>query len=125
MAYRCLGCDTPIGWDGKGMFSYTCPCGSRVFYNEETQALAMPSSILIALDKKTPITAHLDFIVGTSPMSYLMKDAVIAVLKAQGAIWMKDCEKCLKDGTYQKELDRQTRLALDEADEIVRHASGK
>lgn len=114
MAFKCAGCDSHIPWDGKGNFCYTCPCGAHIFYNGETGQLALPASLVIALHQKRNIP-HLDYLVGESGYTSPFKEELILELVEKGAVWMKDCPQCLQDGTYQRKLDRDKHLALEEA----------
>ncbi|GAI26624.1 unnamed protein product [marine sediment metagenome] len=122
MAFKCIGCDSCIPWDGKGTFCYTCACGAHIFYNEETGQLAPPASLVIALHRKTNIP-HLDYLVGEYDYTSPIKEKMIQELVEKGAIWMRDCEQCLRDGTYQRKLDREKYLAVEKAKEIMRSGS--
>lgn len=118
---KCIGCDANIGWDGKGLWSYTCPCGSRIFYNEDTGQLALPASLILNLASENPgPLPHLDDLVGESQHTSPLKERLIAELRQKGFIWMNECEQCKKDGTLQKRLDRETYLALMEVERIIR-----
>ena len=66
--YKCVGCDGVISWDGVGMFSYTCPCGATIFYNEETGHMTMPGSVAISISKGQSLP-HLGDLVGGSVLS--------------------------------------------------------
>lgn len=126
MGFKCIGCDSIIGWDGKGMFCYTCPCGATVFYNDEDGKLAPPASLFRAINKKKlfpgeVLTPHIDYYVGDSDYTSEIKERFIKELLDLGFIWMKDCEQCQKDGTLQRKLDREKALALREAESIIRH----
>ena len=120
MAFRCIGCDFLIPWDGRGIFCYTCPCGAHIFYNDETGQLSIPASLAIALHEKGSIP-HLDYLIGESNHTSPVKEAIRETLVACGAIWMKDCEQCRRDGTYRRKLEREKRLALLEAERILRN----
>jgi hypothetical protein len=81
--------------------------------------MSMPVSYVLAKQEgREP--PHLDYLVGTSSHTSIMKEAVIAFLKTQGSIWMKDCPQCLKDGTYQRVLDREKQQAIFEAEMIIK-----
>lgn len=123
MGYKCIGCDVDIFWDGIAPFSFTCSCGSTIFYHDVLKSIAIPSSVLIAIHKKQSIP-HLDSLVGTSPYTSPVKEAMIKELMEHGAIWMKDCEQCKKDGTYQRELDREKEHILFEAEMIIKNHQG-
>ena len=121
MAWRCIGCDLIIPWDGKGGFCYTCRCGAHIFYDDEGNHLALPASLIISLSQgREP--PHLDYLVGNSNYTSSRKESLIKELLAKGSVWMKDCEQCLRDGTYQRELDREKAEALFEAEMILRSA---
>jgi DNA-directed RNA polymerase subunit RPC12/RpoP len=117
--YKCIGCDREIGWDGTYDFDYTCPCGSHAFYDENTGDISFPMSYAMAKESGTDLP-HLDYLVGKSSYTSILKENIIKFLQSQGAIWMKDCPSCLKDGTYQAECDREKRLAVKEAEMIIR-----
>ncbi len=120
MVFKCVGCDSVIVWDGKGLFSYTCPCGARIWYNDENGALALPCSLIFALVSKTGIP-HLEFLIGESAHTSPVKEGVTQALVESGAIWMKDCEQCRRDGSYRRKLEREKRIALLEAERIIGH----
>ena len=116
--FKCIGCDREIGWDGKGTFSYTCRCGARVFYNQETGQLAPPVSLVLALHEGRELP-HLDGLVGTSNFTSALKERFIAELQGKGAIWMEECEQCQNDGTLERTRAREKRLATQEAERIL------
>lgn len=119
--WKCIGCDSPIPWDGKGTFSYTCRCGARIFYDYENMALALPSCLVIARNARKGNIPHLDGLIGRSDHASLIKAEMAARLVGLGAIWMKDCQQCRSDGTYQREIEREQHLAILEAERIVRN----
>ena len=116
---RCIGCNAVILWDGKGLFSFTCPCKSTIFYNDELGQFVLPASLVMALllGKDIP---HLDYLIGESDYTSPAKEAITRVLKASGSIWMKDCEKCRQSGAYQRKLEREKHLALLEVERIIK-----
>ena len=116
---RCIGCDENLPGDGKENFRDPCSCGATIFYNPETGLLALPHFLGIALllGKGLP---HLDYLIGESDYTSPAKQAMTRALTASGAIWMKDCEQCRQNGVDQKELAREKRLALLEAEKILR-----
>jgi len=116
--FRCIGCDREIGWDGNGAFSYTCPCGSRVFYHKLTEQLALPASLVLALHEGRELP-HLDGLVGTSNFTSVLKERFIAELQGKGAIWMEDCEQCQNDGTLERSRAREKWLATQEAERVL------
>ncbi len=118
--YKCIGCDNQIPWDGKSLFSYTCPCGSTAFYDEETGNASFPTSILIGVIKRRSLP-HLGDLVGESSYSSPTKERFIARLRKMGSIWMEECEQCQKDGTLKKKQDREAHLALMEAERIIEY----
>lgn len=111
MPFRCIGCNALVPWDGKGSFSGKCTCGSHIIYNEDTHELALPTSLAAILHagRSGGDIPHLDFLVGRADYTSPLKEAMIEVLTKRGAIWMKDCEQCRKDGTYQKALEKGKR----------------
>lgn len=121
--YKCVGCNQKISWDGIGIFSYTCQCGGHAFINEETKHLSLPTSVMLALHDHRELP-HLDYIIGVSDYTSKIKDSLIDQMKSEGAVWMKDCKKCLTDGTYQRELDDQLyfekQRAMAEVNRILR-----
>jgi hypothetical protein len=58
--------------------------------------------------------------VGESDYTSPVKEQFIEGMKKLGAVWMKDCPQCQKDGTYQRYLDREKSLAVREAEAIIR-----
>jgi hypothetical protein len=62
---------------------------------------------------------HLDYLVGTSLHTSLLKTMFVEMVTALGAKWMKDCEKCQKDGTLRKEQEREAHLAVLEVQRIL------
>ena len=119
MSFRCIGCDRKIGWDGKGLFSYTCPCGATVFYNEETGRVALPASVAIGISKGKSLP-HLGDLVGESNYTSSIKERLIAELREKGFIWMEECEQCRADGALERKLKRETHNAVLEAEMITR-----
>lgn len=121
MSFQCLGCGQDIGWDGVGMFSYTCSCGARVFYETEARKLALPASFILnaAVDRRFP---HLNGLIGESDYTSPLKEQFIKDLRARGYIWMEECEQCKKDGTLERKLKREKLLALREAERILKEA---
>lgn len=124
MTFRCVGCNNIIPWDGTGIFSYTCPCGGHIFYNEDSGQLSPPASLVIAIHEKRDLP-HLDYLIGNSSFTSLLKERVIKELTELGAIWMKDCPQCLADGTYQRTLEREKARALMEAEMILKYPKEK
>lgn len=122
MSWRCVGCNSEIGWDGKGTLCYTCRCDGHTFYNDETGQFAPPSSLIIAIYEKRDLP-HLDYLIGKSDFTSPLKEKLIEELRSLGAVWMKECPQCLADGTYQRMLDREKALALFEAEAIVKHGA--
>ena len=116
--FKCVGCDSKIPWDGKGSFCYTCPCGAHIFYDEETEKLAPPASMVIAIHEKKNLP-HLDYLVGESQYTSPLKERLIKELISLGAIWMKDCKQCQNDGTLKRHLEREAYLAVKEAQAII------
>jgi len=128
---KCLGCDRPIPWDGKGSFCYTCPCGATVFYqNEPVTSLMIPVSLsryLMALHQgmKVPAPGHIERYVGTSSRNSELKSVFVGLLQRVGLTWMKDCPQCREDGTLQREQKREAYLAVKEAERITRGSDEK
>lgn len=120
MSFKCIGCDRDIGWDGQGMFSYTCVCGSRIFYQVETQSIVLPASLIISL-KLGRSTPHLGDLVGESDFTSPLKERLIEELRSKGFVWMEECEQCKKDGTLARKQEREKHLAVREAEKIMRH----
>lgn len=118
---RCVGCNRSIPLDLRGTttFSYTCPCGSHIFLNEDTEKIAVPISLVQALiwDTNPP---HLDYLVGLSTYTSTSKESLIAALKEIGAIWMEDCEACQENGNLEDAHNREKHLAILEIQDILR-----
>ena len=119
MSFKCLGCDRDIGWDGEGMFSYTCVCGSRIFYRVETLSIALPASLVLSIASARQV-AHLNHLVGESDFTSPLKERLIEELRSMGFIWMEECDQCKKDGTLARKQKREKYLAVKEAEAIVR-----
>ena len=117
--YKCIGCDSQIAWDGTGLFSYTCPCGATIFYNEETEHIALPASVVIGLSKGQNLP-HLGDLVGESDYTSPIKEKLIAELREKGFTLMEECEQCQKDGTLKRKQERENHLALMEAERLIR-----
>jgi len=119
--FKCIGCDRDIGWDGEGTLSYTCVCGSRIFYQAETLGFVFPASLMlnIAAGRTTP---HLGDIVGESDFTSPLKESLIEELRSKGFTWMEECDQCKKDGTLQRKQEREKYLATREAEAIIRQA---
>ena len=107
MSFKCIGCDRDIGWDGKGTFSYTCPCGALIFYEVETGKLALPTSFILNAAAGRPLP-HLNDLLGESDYTSPLKERVIQELRSRGYIWMEECEQCKKDGTLAKKKERES-----------------
>lgn len=94
--YHCVGCGTPIGWDGKSLLAYTCHCRGTIFASSEGK-IAPPASLLlsIATGKELP---HIDYYLGISNYNSTEKEAIYKILSEKGAVWSWDCtdEKCRK-----------------------------
>ncbi len=123
--YKCAGCDSIIPWDGKGSFCYTCQCGATLFYEVETLNPVMPASLIRAINALhelgiEPKSPHIDYYLGDSNYTSVLKDLFIKVLLEMGFIWMKDCEQCKRDGTLERKLEREKHLAVVEAELILR-----
>jgi hypothetical protein len=116
MSIKCIGCDSPVPWDGKGLFCYTCPCGAHIFYDDETGRPVIPVSLAFALHYKKKDVPHLDYLIGESDYTSPVKEEITRFLIERGAIWMKDCEQCRQDGTYQQKLERDKYIAMLEAE---------
>jgi hypothetical protein len=119
----CVGCGCSIPWSGKGMFCYTRPCGAHVFHSEEG-IMALPASLVIGLYEKGSL-AHIDYYVGNSNYSSLMKTAFIQFLQEKGAIWMKDCKQCQEDGTLERAQESERYCAVQEAERIMRMSENR
>lgn len=117
--YKCLGCDKSNPWDGKGAFAYTCPCGAAIFYEEDTQALALPFSLIRSLQAGTALP-HLNDLVGESSHTSPFKEQIVSDLRSKGFIRMEECEQCKNDGTLKRKQDREAYLATLEAESILR-----
>jgi len=117
--FKCIGCDREIPWDGEGMFSYTCVCGSRIFYRVETESIAMPAPLVLSLAAGRP-RAHFDDLVGESDFTSPLKERLIEELRSRGVTWMEECDQCKKDGTLKRRQEREKYLALREAEAITR-----
>lgn len=120
----CIGCDRYIGWEGKGLFSYTCPCGATILYDDETGKLAFPASMMLNLAKGISLP-HLDDLVGESDFTSPLKEQLIEELRQKGFIWMRECEQCQKDGTLERKLKREEALAVFEAEMIVKRSEAE
>jgi hypothetical protein len=124
MSLKCIGCDSPVPWNGEGVYYYTCPCGATVFYDDETEKLALPVSLFTAVIFKNRTSLplpHIDYYVGESEYTSNIKEAFIRDLLDLGFIWMKDCEQCKKDDTLARKLARDKALAVREAEEIIKN----
>jgi hypothetical protein len=121
MGYKCIGCDREIGWDGKALFSYTCPCGATTFYNEEGGMVAPTYSLARNLQLGVPLP-HLNNIVGESTYTSTIKEKFIEELRKKGFIWMEECEECQKDGTLRRKQEREKHRAVIEAEAIIRRS---
>ena len=119
--FKCVGCDRSIPWDGEGMFSYTCGCDARIFYDETTGKMAYPASFAINAAGGGQLP-HLDGLVGKSDHTSPVKERLIAELRQLGSIWMEECEQCKRDGTLERQREREKHLALLEAELILRRA---
>ena len=106
MRFTCIGCNSTVGWDGKSSPGYSCPCGGQIFWDNEKQTIAAAPSLVVAIKAREDLP-HLDHLVGRSDFTSPFKERLIEQLTALGAVWMKDCEQCLGDGTYQRQLDRE------------------
>lgn len=122
-SFKCLGCDRDIGWDGKGMFCYTCVCGSTIFYQVETQSIAFPASLVLSLVAHRSIP-HLNYLVGESDFTSPLKERLIEELRSRGFIWMEECDQCKRDGTLKRKQEREKYLAVREAEALVRQGNG-
>jgi len=119
MSFKCLGCDRDIGWDGEGMFSYTCICGSRIFYQAETLSIALPFSLVLSLVAHRQ-GSHLNYLVGESDFTSPLKERLIEALRSRGFLWMEECDQCKRDGTLKRKQEREKYLAVREAEALVR-----
>ncbi len=125
MSYKCVGCDGAIPYGGGGTFCYTCQCGATLFYETETLSPLMPASLVSVIYYLQqlgirPETPHIDYYLGDSNHTSEVKDAITKQLLELGFIWMKDCEQCQKDGTLARKLEREKRLAVVEAERILK-----
>lgn len=111
MKFHCVGCGSPIPWDGHGIFSYTCRCGGRIFINDESGIPAVPLTVLRGMAAGFPMP-HLDDLVGNSEYTSSEKEGMISELRSRGSIWMEECEQCQQDGSLEK---HKRRLALNKA----------
>jgi len=100
---RCLGCNGTIPWDGKGTLCYTCPCGATIFYDENSGAPMIPTSLVIALqgDTLSRNMSHLDYYLGKSAFWSREKEEVCNFLRRKGAVWSWECPQC-RDRTIQR-----------------------
>ncbi len=89
---KCLGCGSEIGWDGKGIFAYTCPCGATVFY-DEGKSISPPASLIMAFAGKRELP-HIDYYLGKSDHVSPEKEELYNLLRGKGAIWSWACEEC-------------------------------
>ena len=123
MSYKCVGCDGLIPWDGESAFAYTCPCGASMFYDTESLTLAMPASLVWAISRckagVRPEVPHIGYYIGSSSDPCKIKEIALEQLLALGLIWRKDCEQCREDGTYDRQLERESEQALSEAEYII------
>lgn len=115
--FHCIGCNAQIPWDGKSLFSYTCPCGATVFANNNTGAPTLPASLVAGLALGNKVLTHLDDLVGNSDYISDEKEAFISALKGLGSIWMSECEQCRADGTFDR---HQRLLEVDRRVEAIR-----
>jgi len=121
---RCLGCGGEIGWDGKGAFAYTCPCGATIFYDEEIDSYYIPISLtrLMVLGGEPP---HIDYYLGKSAHTGPEKEMFYELLRDLGAIWSWRCPQCrervvrttaleVEEGFYRYELHPQLKALVEE-----------
>lgn len=119
--YTCVGCNSPIPWDGTGLFSYTCRCGATIFWNEETGQVALSASVIIGISKGQTLP-HLDDLVGNSNFTSPKKTGVSNELAQKGFIWMRECEQCRTDGTLARRQAQEKYLIMQEAERIIKHS---
>jgi len=121
VSIKCIGCNRDIEGDGKGLFSYTCPCGSTIFHDETNGHLALPVSLIRTLSQARSLP-HLDDLVGESNHTSPFKEMLITELREKGFIWMRECEQCQKNGTLERKLKGEKAAAVEEAEMIIRHS---
>lgn len=119
---KCIGCDREIDWDGIGMFSYTCPCGATIFYDEETEHLFFPLLLARSLQLGSSLP-HLNDLVGGSNNTSPIKEQLVKELREKGFIWIEECEQCRKDGTLKSRQEWETYLILEEAEAIIKYGN--
>ncbi len=96
-----------------------------MFYETETLRLAMPASLVAAIQTLRctgvkPEFPHIDYYLGESNHTSDVKVVVAKVLMEIGFTWMEDCEQCQKDGTLERKLKREKQLAVAEAERILK-----
>jgi len=113
--YLCVGCDGVIPWDGKS--PSPCGCGATIFYEENTNAVALPASLIrnLICNHSYP---HLDCLVGRSIHVSDLKFEFIDVLRTLGFTWKRECPRCQEDS-------REHHLAIQEAERIFREGSNQ
>ena len=120
--FHCVGCGSPIPWDGKGAFSYTCRCGATLFA-DENHNFALPASLIIGLKEGRELP-HLDYYLGISNYVSLEKQKAYEELKEQGCVWSWECDKCkeqiirlrrgqLKEGMLKFDLHPELKALLE------------
>ena len=90
--YHCVGCGRDIGWNGEGIFCYTCPCGATLFAKKNHQ-FAFPASLIIALHEGRELP-HIDYYLGFSNHVSEEKEEAYKFLREHGAIWSWECPQC-------------------------------
>ena len=121
--YHCVGCGNPVAWDGKGVFSYTCPCGATLFADENGKIIMPYSLIKAIIEHREP--RHIDYYVGKSNYISLEKLKVIKMLQQLGACWSWECPKCkpkivqrtimeIKQGFYRLDIHPELKKLIEE-----------
>ena len=89
---HCVGCGTPIAWNGKGAFAYTCLCGGTLFADQNGN-FSIPSSLVLAVEgKRTP--PHIDYYLGISNYISIEKNRAYEELVKLGCTWSWECPEC-------------------------------
>lgn len=101
--YHCVGCGVELAWDGKGLFSYTCPCGATLFA-DENHRFAFPASLIIGLYEGRELP-HIDYYLGWSNYTSEEKEAAYKFLREKGACWSWECDKCCERYLKRKRME--------------------
>lgn len=106
---KCVGCGREVNLDKRGLFSYTCPCGSRVFYDEKRDVFYYPVSLHVAEIEKRGLP-HIDYFLGYSNHQSDRKKLFYYLLRSKGSIWSWECPRCRKK--FLERVKREKEMGL-------------